>query len=324
VNSLIDGRERDVLRQEVDRSVEQMLMSSDPKKFTTSVRRAFLIKLYPDIDVITMCLLSQHREAQLLGCEEAQEKNIVTASVIEYGLSSQYPEVQVWAFKHIHRITRVAERADLLQLAAGLSQEVIREIIEPPLYAPEKLTTLHQDTNSRLHTLSKFKKTGSETTVIEGPLRNRSIIRHIEPEAFLMWQKAYENVAVWKSMGYEYVPIEPIIHYTLDAEKKLVDVHSGVLDISLGAWFSMVGSPVGETSVERDTQTFEQRSFYTELCDDLRKLIDCVRKLGITHGHDYHYNNFCLRFYRDEKGNVDITKKPRVYMIDFDRAAPIK
>jgi hypothetical protein len=189
---------------------------------------------------------------------------------------------------------------------------------------PEKLTTLHQDTNSRLHTLSKFEKTGSETTVIEGPLRNRSIIRHIEPEAFLMWQKAYENAAAWKTMGYEYVPIEPIIHYTLDTEKKLVDVHSGVLDISLGAWLSIVDTPVDQTATVLDVEAFEQRSFYTELRVDCNKLITCVRQLGIMHGHDDHYNNFCLRFYRDEKGNVDVTKKPRVYMIDFDRAAPIK
>lgn len=33
--------------------------------------------------------------------------------------------------------------------------------------------------------------------------------------------------------------------------------------------------------------------------------------------------NFCLRFYRDENGNVDINKIPRIYLVDFDKAVEV-
>jgi hypothetical protein len=45
----------------------------------------------------------------------------------------------------------------------------------------------------------KFKKTGSGTTLLGNDLKGKTIIRHIEPEAFLSWQKAYEDHTVWKN-----------------------------------------------------------------------------------------------------------------------------
>ena len=176
-----------------------------------------------------------------------------------------------------------------LAIEKGLGEELIR----PPLYKDK-------DINNQNFSRHQFDKTGSGTTLIGGALKNKTIIRHVEPEAFLSWQKIYENHKLWEENGFDYVPIEPIISYKLN-KKGLVDVHSGVLDLSFGEW-------------KRKTSLFVKG-----LGDEIDKIIQILDEQNIDHGHA-HDNNFCLRFFRDSEGKVDFTKKPRIYLIDFDQA----
>ena len=64
----------------------------------------------------------------------------------------------------------------------GLSNELVK----PPLYDKTSIT---KENFSR----QNFEKTGSKTTLLGGNLKEKSIIRHIEPGAFLEWQKLYED-----------------------------------------------------------------------------------------------------------------------------------
>lgn len=96
------------------------------------------------------------------------------------------------------------------------------------------------------------------------------------------------------------MPIEPIISYKL-ATDGMVDAYTGVLDISLKDWLA-------KTYIFME-QLIETRNMITET----------ILNLGFDHGH-IHDGNFCLRFYRNEKGEPDFARLPRLYLIDFDLA----
>ncbi|OGL97908.1 hypothetical protein A2304_03205 [Candidatus Uhrbacteria bacterium RIFOXYB2_FULL_57_15] len=225
-----------------------------------------------------------------------------------------------WAIRH----APVASRAELVRLAlsqddpgarmaaAGMIQhvpeesraELVRksfdvglgnEIIKPALYEGSTL-------DGGRFKLAKFAKTGSETTLVGGALKDKLIVRHISPGPFIAWQKIYEDHGAWQRNGFDYVPVEPIHSYLLDKKKGMVDVFSGVLDLSLASWLRISGD------------MYEQ-----ELENQRDKIINVLKQEGVAHGHT-HRDNFVLRFFRDKNGNPDIDRVPRVYVIDFDQA----
>ena len=167
------------------------------------------------------------------------------------------------------------------------------DVIRPELYDFES-------PSSEKVSRQSFAKTGSETTLLGGPLKDKVITRHITPKAFLVWQELYENYKLWKDAGFDYVPIEPVYSYGL-GKKDLVNVQGGVLDISFQKWIDMDGY------------------FYEEIKKEMEKIKNVLDGANIRHGHA-HENNFCLRFFRDSEGNPVFTKPPRIYLIDFDQA----
>lgn len=174
---------------------------------------------------------------------------------------------------------------------------LLKYLIDNPLYI--KLSDEEKEKFGR----KKFTKTGSETALLTGSLLGKLIIRKINLEPFLAWQKAYELYDVWRSEGFDYVPIEPIQSFRLN-KKGGVDVFTGVLDINLKSW-------------EKRTDKWKD-----ELKEKSNKIFEILSRLGIVHGHPL--DNFVLRFFRDENGDVDFEREPRVYMIDFDRATILK
>ncbi|MFA6895704.1 MAG: hypothetical protein WC242_00620 [Candidatus Paceibacterota bacterium] len=214
-------------------------------------------------------------------------------NLIKSGLNNQNIEIQKMAVKIIKYMPK-KERDAFLDLIAekGLADEIIK----PHLY--EK-----KDIDKKKFSRQAFEKTGSETILIGGDLMGKTIIRQIEPKAFLAWKELYNDYAFWQEQGFDYVPIEPIQSYKLN-ENGLVDVFSGVLDISLGEW-------------RRD---LELDRFTPKLQEQKNKIRQVLDKRGIKHGHDHHDYNFCLRFFRDENGKPDLKRMPRLYLIDFDQA----
>jgi hypothetical protein len=208
---------------------------------------------------------------------------------IREGLESGNPNVQR-AFIKMIRSVPPQERTDLLAFARSRLGDLL---IESPLYQGN-------DEAGEFHR-RPFSKTGSESTLLGGPLKDKLIIRHIKPSAFLVWQELYENAVLWKKAGFDYVPIEPIQSYRLNQKKGLVEVASGVLDLSLVDWNRL------------------SDQFHHELIEDRDRIINVLQQEGIKHGHS-HDANFCLRFFRGADEHVNFDKKPRIYLIDFDQA----
>lgn len=222
---------------------------------------------------------------------ELEEKLL---EVITLGLDNPDMEVKKTAISMISNIPSHDVRVSTFDkvVARGLGQIAI----EAPLYSEDA-----EGTNSfkRIN----FPKTGSSLTALEGPLKNKSVTRHITPQAFLAWQKLYEDHTLWRRNGFKYVPIEPIQSFTLRTNPEIgepvVDVQTAVLDINLNDWIALTDS------------------FNTELEYEMHKILSAVEAAEVSHGHT-HYENFCLRFFRDEQGNPDFTRLPRLYLIDFD------
>jgi len=176
-----------------------------------------------------------------------------------------------------------------------LAKEKLKDnFVKSPLY--DKLQ-VSKDSFSR----NSFDKTGSETILLGGELKDKVILRKINPESFLVWKDLYDDYNIWKKEGFDYVPIEPIASYNYIPSTGFVDVYTGVLDINLKQSALMFGD---------HTESAKK---------DIEKIKNVLTKKNIEHGH-LHDANFCLRYFRNKDNSVDINKKPRVYAIDFDRA----
>jgi len=251
-------------------------------------KRASLIRLGLESPSIE----TQKKSAEMILVAPDSER----PSLIELGLKNPNIEVRRGAARAVGVVLSSSAwwsgKAEIEKFADQIIKMGLgEELVKPRLYE-------FSDIDKRNFSRQKFIKTGSETTLIGGELKDKTIIRHIEPEAFLQWQRLYEDYNLWKKAGFDYVPIEPIQSYRLNKDG-LVDVFSGILDITLADWRSRNG---------KDDLLKKQED----------KILRVLEKLKITHGHT-HENNFCLRFFRDEKGLIDFQREPRLYLIDFDQ-----
>ncbi len=155
----------------------------------------------------------------------------------------------------------------------------------------------------------KQSKTGSSTTLLgdsttfDFSLKYRATIRTLKFDCYQTWRYAYENSDFWSSMGFDYVPIEPIIgvRESDDPTNSNVEVYTKVLGNSIDNWL-------------KKTDLFRE-----DLIAQKSKIIKALELLNIEHGHD-HGDNFCMWFYKNTDGTPDFSRPPRVYMIDFDRS----
>lgn len=210
------------------------------------------------------------------------------AELIKTAFATRIQEAQTRAVESIPYVSET-ERALLVALAKEVAPEAL---IAPPLYTKTELSA------DRPFAEAKFAKSGFETTLLGGPLKGKVIVRRLSPHAFMVWRNLFENYRLWQENGFDYVPIEPIVSYSLD-QKGRVEVISGVLDLSLAQWADY------------------HDDFYPDLVDDRNRILWVLKKAGIRHGHA-HDANFCLRFYRQPNGKPDFSRKPRIYRIDFD------
>lgn len=289
---------QDELREKVSQLIKEGLDKEDPVAQKACVELVWYASQNDQVGFIQAGLAKEDVSVQKAWSEMIEDAPVDAQAglrekvmpLVKAGLDKENPATQKISAEMIGHVPLEA-RKSLFQLARKKVGDVL---VEPALYTDEEIS---KDVFQRI----KFPKTGSETTLIGGRLKGKTIIRHLQPEAFLAWQKLYEDHALWKQEGFDYVPIEPIQSYRLN-KKGLVDVYSGVLDLSLGAWQRM------------------SDDFKDELVADEIKIHAILREQSVEHGHP-HSDNFCLRFFRDKNGNVDFSKKPRIYLIDFDIAA---
>jgi len=115
--------------------------------------------------------------------------------------------------------------------------------------------------------------------------------------------KAYSAVGEWKEAGFDYVPIEPIQKAVSSENGRNVRVYTGVLGVSALRYLEM----------------YSKKDFHQIVEDRIKTIQDTLQKMGITHGHA-HNGNFCVLHERTTDGEIDWSKPPRVYCIDFDMA----
>jgi len=215
------------------------------------------------------------------------------SALIEEALSVDDIDVQQTAARMIYSVTRADQ--DRLHILART--KLGDRIVEPALYLRSRPSNLPGVRRG------EFEKTDSRTTLLGGELVGKAIVRHIDIESFRSWQKIFESWRIWKNNGFDYVPVEPILSVRLSRDSGEVAVSAGVLDLSLEDWRAMGGAYITELETERD------------------KIIEIsYEQIGVSHGHANNNDNFSLRFYRDVTGHIDFTRKPRIYVIDLDRA----
>ncbi|MBU0470751.1 MAG: hypothetical protein KKA62_03995 [Nanoarchaeota archaeon] len=170
--------------------------------------------------------------------------------------------------------------------------------IRHALYSGQK-PTFFKDVNGKLGIVKgKLQKDGSETIVLGGPLLGKAIIRIISDQAFQGWKKAFEAEKVWGDLGFDYVPIEPILK--IGGKLRAFKTKEGLWRVST----KVLGPTLKNFMRSGGYETHEELLLMQE------KIIDGLNKLKISHGH-LHGNNFCIEFHEG---------KIRLYAIDFDQA----
>ncbi len=169
--------------------------------------------------------------------------------------------------------------------------------------AHEHNKVLYRNHDTRTDARKDFKKNGSELTTLGKEFTDEVIIRHISTTAFSYWQRAYENWEIWKNLGFDYVPIEPILSFNISRkDKSKINVVAGVLGMTLDEY----------TRICPD-------SHKKELLETVDLVVKGLNQLKIQHGHA-HRSNFCIYFEEDEDGQVNLEEVPKLYLIDFDMA----
>ena len=203
----------------------------------------------------------------------------------------------------------------MIQYAPEQEQEAlyrqIHETAKSPFSELQRLadeTPLYRRSKGRFVRKS-FSKSGSQTTLLdkvpgrEVSLKEQVIVRRIDIPAYLEWKKTFEAYNLWQQSGFDYVPVEPILRIQLPKNQPTkVDVFTGVIP----------GPAVGKWKEE-------EGMFLPQIDQQIEKIKQVLQELGIEHGH-LHENNFVLYFPRNKDGKADLTKPPRVYVIDFDAA----
>ncbi len=303
-----DSRVIRELKETIDKNAREILESPQVKEHYKALEMIWCGLNPKSIETIKLCLASPDIEVQ--------SDAIFNMGYNDYGEDEEY-SLRKMIVERIREDLYGATFDELETISDFMLDEVPSEdreaLREEIVHAQNAIlgeakhsadTPLYRDENFKDVDLARtpFQKTGSETTLLGGKLKNKIIIRHIAPEAFLLWQRLYEDYELWRREGFDYVPIEPIQAYRFNRKDKMVEVASGVLDLNLYEW------------------AYERKSkFAKELLFEADKIEHILEKLNIRHGH-VHYGNFCLRFFRGKNGKPNLNRKPRVYLIDFDQA----
>ena len=202
---------------------------------------------------------------------------------------------------------------NLEYLPEGIREEIESQLVEILRKTERDKITESENINPTLYkeiegleeqfSRKEFPKTGTRTVLLGGTLKNNAILRIIPNHAFISWVNAYSAVEDWKEAGFDYVPIEPILKASLCKDDKDVRVYAGVLGVSVAKYLEM----------------HSNREHHQDVNQQVRAIIKTLAKMGIRHGH-MHDDNFCVLHNRTPKGEIDWSKPPRVYCIDFDQS----
>lgn len=161
-----------------------------------------------------------------------------------------------------------------------------------------------------------FVKSDSKTTLLFGvpligkkivkrkTLMNRAIVRHLYLGPAIQWARAYTAVELWEELGFDYIPIEPILGVQL-AKNTGRDVHS----------VNVLSSVVKGYNFSNIEETCYPPAFWYRQKETIRHGLSL---LGIEHGH-WGSANVLVDIQRIHSQHFTA---PRMFAIDFDLAHP--
>ncbi len=184
--------------------------------------------------------------------------------------------------------------------------EIVKQIIKLSEVYNEELYSDHFDFEKlRMRKL----KTGGKMETLGDRFLGKMITKYIPLDGFLAWRKLYENPQIWKEAGLNYIPIEPIISFKSDKGfPGLVKVQTGALGMTVQAH-----------------EDLDPGGFLRFIENRMNIIKSVVESNDVTYdcgvGNHWRADNFCLYWEKLGSSNeIDWTKYPRVYLIDFDHA----
>ncbi len=151
------------------------------------------------------------------------------------------------------------------------------------------------------HQFRKTVKTvGTGTILLGGILAGKAIVRVVDKKTFLVWKTALESKDVWKDLGFEYTPIEPIL--IKNGKLRAYKTTTGMYRV-----YTKVLGP----SLTHFLLNPNNNKFYDRLKMQSDNIIKGLSSLKIKHYELRDKENFCIEMHEGE---------PRLYAIDFEHA----
>ncbi|MBI2666643.1 hypothetical protein HYX13_03460, partial [Candidatus Woesearchaeota archaeon] len=156
----------------------------------------------------------------------------------------------------------------------------------------------------------EFAKSGSITYLLGGGFTGKVIVRIIRNKAFQAWKRAFEAEETWKKLGFDYIPIEPILKK--GNKLRAYQTRSGFWRVSTRVLGLSLAS-LSDVPVVRGYNHSQQN--YNQLLATRDIIIRGLKQLGIIYAAEtpshLHDNNFCVEL---------VDGRFRLYLIDFDQA----
>ncbi len=187
--------------------------------------------------------------------------------------------------------------------------KIVKQIIELSEVYNEELYSDHF--NFEQLKMKKW-KTGGKMETLGDKFLGKMITKYVPLDGFLAWRKLYESPKIWEEAGFDYVPMEPIISFKNDKRfLGLVKVQTGVLGMTVQSYENLGWGKFGR--------------FIEDKMSLIRKVVESNEVIyDYTVGNHWREGNFCLRWERlNNSDEIDWTRHPRVYLIDFDHAKKI-
>ena len=211
----------------------------------------------------------------------------------------------------------------MVPLARNTLYLISRRAEHNPLYSRHSTDKHFTDTGRNVVARREFIKEGGKTILLGGKQIGKAVIKIVSEESFSAWKKAFTSEGFWRSKGFEYVPVEPILGIKKTMKLRAKKYTAKVAEGEKERWYETQKG--GETIYAVATRVLGptlrgyeyrlEKSVRDRLIGDKNRIIGGITELGIEYAPEWrkhaHDDNFCLMFYKNT---------PRLYIIDFDHA----
>lgn len=232
--------------------------------------------------------------AEMIGDLRQAHRASVIKSILE--LEGAYDQAKSVATGFI-RYVEESEKVELMELAGVDDEGFGQSVLSMRASVSDEIL--------------EFGKTGSSTYIL--PKQHCASMRVVSANSAKVWAEAFYDWAAWHRAGFSYVPVEPIEDIDFYHQRWSGGV---VVEVSAVVTSNLAGRSLA------DWKRFRQ-DFMDELTTQRKKIVATLERMGIEHGH-LHDGNFVVVPYKTSNGQVDYSRCPRLYVIDFDQASKVQ